>query len=251
MIFLATDFGLTGPYLGQVRAVLAQRCPEQAVIDLFADLPVFQPALSAPLLAAYTRDLPSGSLVLGVVDPDVGGERDGVILQADGLWFVGPDNGLFSLVARWARERAAWRLSVPPGASASFHGRDVFAPAAAILARGGLPEGTTVLDPGRLDRPDFPNDLPRIIYLDTYGNALTGIRASSLGPHDTLALESSVLPRARTFCDLDKGEPFCYRNANGLMEIAVNQGRADQKLALHLGTPVRVIAATAGVSVRG
>jgi len=137
MIVLCTDFGPTGPYLGQVKAVLARAAPAVPVIDLFADLPAFAPRLSAYLLAAYADWFEAGDVILAVVDPGVGGPRGALVVEADGRWFVGPDNGLLELVLRRA-ERArcfaiTWR---PPALSATFHGRDLFAPVAARLADG-------------------------------------------------------------------------------------------------------------------
>jgi S-adenosylmethionine hydrolase len=105
MIVLFTDFGLEGPYTGQMKAVLHRLAPGIPVIDLFADAPCFDARRSAYLLAAYAEALPSGSVILGVVDPGVGGKRLAIALEADGHWFVGPDNGLGELFWRRARRR--------------------------------------------------------------------------------------------------------------------------------------------------
>jgi hypothetical protein len=104
MIVLFTDFGLSGPYTGQMKAVLHQMAPGMPVIDLFADAPVGNPKASAYLLAAYAAWFPAGSVFLCVVDPGVGGARPAMILEADGRWYVGPGNGLFELVQRRAGE---------------------------------------------------------------------------------------------------------------------------------------------------
>src|SRR5262245_5142495 len=98
MIVLFTDFGLSGPYTGQMKAVLGQMAPGTPVIDLFADAPVGNPKASAYLLAAYAAWFTTGTIFLCVVDPGVGGARLPVIVEADGRWFVGPDNGLFELI---------------------------------------------------------------------------------------------------------------------------------------------------------
>ena len=137
MIFIFTDFGLEGPYVGQMKAVLACEAPGVPVIDLFADLPAFDAQAAAYLLAAYGGRLPAGGVCLSVIDPGVGGARAPLALSADGRWYVGPDNGLFAIVARRAESLEAWRITWrPAGLSASFHGRDLFAPVAARLARG-------------------------------------------------------------------------------------------------------------------
>ncbi|HEY1300948.1 MAG TPA: SAM-dependent chlorinase/fluorinase [Stellaceae bacterium] len=242
MIVLFTDFGLTGPYIGQVKAVLHREAPGSAVIDLFADLPPGRPQPAAYLLAAYGVWFPPGSVFVAVVDPGVGGSRAAVAVEADGRFYVGPDNGLFELVLRRAESfrgrHIEWR---PERLSATFHGRDLFAPAAARLARGNADAG--LLREGPLGRfPDWPDELPEIVYIDGFGNAMTGMRAAALPPRATLAVGGRALPRARTFSDVGVGEPFWYENSNGLAELAVNGGRAEKVLDLAIGSPVAVLA---------
>lgn len=110
MIALCTDFGLSGPYTGQVKAVLARMAPDAPVVDLFADLPAFAPQLAAYLLAAYSARFEPGDVILAVVDPGVGSARKALVVEADGLWLVGPDNGLFEPTLRRARTWRAWQL---------------------------------------------------------------------------------------------------------------------------------------------
>lgn len=241
MIALFTDFGLGGPYTGQMKAVLLEMAPGVALVDLFADAPAGDPKASAYLLAAYAAWFPEGTVFLCVVDPGVGGERPAVIVEADRRWYVGPGNGLFELVSRRARKTQsfdiAWR---PKTLSASFHGRDLFAPVAAILARGDKPPGAPRAD-GADRRPDWPDDLAEVVYVDHYGNAMTGLRATVLSPGAKLAVAGRVLEGARTFGDRPPGTAFWYENSNELAEIAVNQGRADRELGLSIGTPVEVV----------
>jgi hypothetical protein len=235
MIFLFTDFGLAGPYLGQVEAVLLRAAPGQPVINLFADAPAFDPKAAAYLLAGYAADLPESAVVLAVVDPGVGSGRLPIVLSAGGRWYVGPDNGLLSAVARRAADTRAWRITWrPPRLSASFHGRDLFAPVAAELARGTL----LTSRPRAVPVEDWPEDLAEIVYVDGYGNAITGVRAAVLGPDDVLRAGERRIARARTFCEVAPGAAFWYENANGLAEIAVNRGRADQALGLGVGSEI-------------
>ena len=242
MIALFTDFGLEGPYTGQMKAVLHAMAPGVPVIDLFADAPRGDPRASAYLLAAYSAWFPEGTVFLAVVDPGVGGERPAVVVEAGGRWFVGPGNGLFELVCRRARQARClgieWR---PRSLSASFHGRDLFAPVAAMIARGDHPQGRPI-DERRVRRPDWPHDLAEIVYVDRYGNAMTGLRASALPQSAKLVAAGRALDSARTFSDRPQGEAFWYENANGLAEIAVNRGRADRDLGLAVGTPVEIVA---------
>jgi S-adenosylmethionine hydrolase len=110
MIVLFTDFGLHGPYTGQMKAVLHRMAPGTPVIDLFADAPVGNARASAYLLAAYAAWFPAGSVFLSVVDPGVGGRRPAMILRADCRWYVGPGNGLFELIQRRAGNASSWDI---------------------------------------------------------------------------------------------------------------------------------------------
>lgn len=238
-IVLFTDFG-PGPYVGQMKAVLWRLAPEARVIDLFDDAPAHDPMLSAYLLAAYGPEMPDGAVILAIVDPGVGGKRAPVAVEADGRWYVGPDNGLMVLVARRAKRARAFDIAWRPDLlSASFHGRDLFAPVAAGLAMNGKPPGAEHGIDTLIGR-DWPDDLPRIVYIDRFGNAMTGLRAANLDPDTALVLAGRRLTRARTFSDLPVGTPFWYENANGLAEIAVNQGRADRVLAIGVGDTLAV-----------
>lgn len=236
MIHLFTDFGLEGPYLGEMEAVLRRASPELPVVNLMADAPAFSPRPVAYLLAALAERLEPGDVLLGVVDPGVGSERRPVAVEADGRWFVGPDNGLFELVGRRAaRVRGfaiAWR---PARLSASFHGRDLFAPVAARLARG----ATDGLEPAALTPfPDWPDDLAEVVYVDRYGNAMTGLRAAPL-PRDAVLLAAGQrLAHAPTFSAVPPGTPFWYANSSGLAEIAARGASAASLLGLAVGSAV-------------
>jgi len=240
MIVLFTDFGSTGPYTGQLKAVLYGQAPGVPLADLFCDAPSFNPRASAYLLAAFVNEFPSGSVFLCVVDPGVGGKRLPLVMRADGCWFVGPGNGLFNIVARRAEALEVWQITwLPERLSASFHGRDLFAPVAARLARGEQPPGK-LLHSGVL-QSDWPDDLFEVIYIDHFGNAMTGIRAVSLSSINSLKIRDKILGHARTFSDVREGEAFWYENANGLVEIAVNQGNAAHELGLSVGITISCI----------
>ncbi len=241
MIVLVTDFGLEGPYVGQMKAVLQARAPSIPVVDLFADVPAFEPQLAAYLLAAYAGEFAEGTVFLCVVDPGVGSARPPVIAEADGRRFVGPGNGLFELVLRRAATRALRRIDwKPERLSASFHGRDLFAPVAAVLATGqGVPATELPFD-GTRPGADWPDELARIVYVDRYGNAMTGWRASATGAKTRVLVGDRVIERARTFSAVKPGQAFWYENASGLVEIAVNRGRAGDLLGLGVGAAVAV-----------
>lgn len=251
MIVLFTDFGLEGPYVGQVKAVLHSASPETMVIDLFSDAPAHDPKASSYLLGTYGDRFPDGSVFLAVVDPGVGGERRALVVRTTRHWYVGPDNGLAEILIRRAGGASVSDVTVweiiwkPESCSASFHGRDIFAPVAARLARGEKPdadkENFRQLESTLIRRPDWPDDLSEIVYIDRFGNAMTGIRGGSLERGQTLAVDGNPLIRVETFTDVSPGDMFCYENANGLMEIAVNQGRADQILGLRIGGRISIM----------
>jgi len=238
MIVLFSDFGPAGPYVGQMVAALHRTgAVTVPVIELLSDAPAHDPESAAYLLAALAPEFPPGAVFLAVVDPGVGGARPPVAVRAGGQWFVGPGNGLFEIVARRAGDAAAWRITQEPERlSASFHGRDLFAPVVAAIA-GGNPVPGDPLSWEAIARPDWPDDLARIIYIDHFGNAMTGLRAATLSKTDILEAEGARIAPARTFSDVAPGAPFWYENANGLAEIAVNRGRA-AALGLAIGSTV-------------
>lgn len=243
MIILFTDFGL--PYTGQIKAVLHQEAPGVPIIDLFTDAP--EPMAAAYLLRAYGEDFPPGSVFLSVVDPGVGGPRKPSVVEAGGRWYVGPDNGLFEMVVRHAEGCARWWeiTWMPEHLSASFHGRDLFAPVAARIAGGEEPAKEpwplgTERPLGEIRRPHWPDDLPRVVYVDGFGNAVTGIRAASVSEEARILAAGRRLERAATFGDVPPGHAFWYGNANGLVEISVNQGSAAAVLGLELGSEVTI-----------
>jgi S-adenosylmethionine hydrolase len=240
MIVLFTDFGLAGPYTGQMQAVLQRDAPGIPVVSLFADAPAGRPKPGAYLLAAYAAWFAPGTVLLCVVDPGVGSHRRAVIAEADGRFYVGPDNGLFELVLRRAARPRLWQIAwTPPALSASFHGRDLFAPVAARLASGDPVESLArpvAIEP----RPDWPDDLAEIVYIDHYGNALTGLRGGTVDATAKLRLGRRAIAPTRTFSAAPAGQAFWYVNSNGLVEIAVNGGRADTVLGLEIGGRVRV-----------
>lgn len=240
MIVLFTDFGWCGPYVGQMKAVLHTHAPGTPVVDLMHDAPAFNPRAAAYLLPAYAAGFPAGTIFLAVVDPGVGSERPACMLHADERWYVGPDNGLFNEVARGAKRlnwyEIGWR---PQHLSATFHGRDLFAPIAAMIATNAEIEATEVDARDRI-RSDWPSDLAEIVYIDAFGNCVTGMRAQMLDVQVRLHVRGRTLRFARTFADVEPGQAFWYANANGLVEIAINRGDAAKALGLAIGDKLAV-----------
>lgn len=240
MIALFTDFGVSGPYAGQMKAVIHEMAPLLRVIDLMHDAPLCDPRASAYLLASLTPGFPSETVFVCVVDPGVGSDREAIIVDTDRHRFVGPQNGLLSIVAQRAKQVRAYEIEFDRDrVSASFHGRDVFAPAAAqIFCEDGFQGPEFPIE--TVMRPDWPDDLAEIIYIDHFGNAITGLRASTFPETALLEIAGYQLSAARTFSDVAPGTAIWYENSNGLVEIAVNQGRADE-LGLAIGSPLAIL----------
>ena len=238
MIALFTDFGWQGPYVGQLHAVLHQQAPGLPVVDLMHDAPAFDIQASAYLLAALVEPFPAGTVFVGVVDPGVGTDRRGAVVEADGRWFVGPDNGLFQALAQRAEALRWWDITYrPERLSDSFHGRDLFAPVAARVVTDREVPGNSV-DPADRLLAGWPAELEQVIYEDQFGNAMTGIRGGTMPKTSRLQVRDQALHYRRTFGEAEPGEAFWYVNSSGLVEIAVNQGSAVRQLALALGQEV-------------
>jgi S-adenosyl-L-methionine hydrolase (adenosine-forming) len=270
-IGLLTDYGLDDTYVGVMKAVIAGLAPRARIIDLtHAILPgdIQQGAFRLWQTAAF---LPHGSIVVAVVDPGVGTSRRGIAAVWDRLTVVAPDNGLLTYLLAEGRPRQAVALEDPayqlPHLSATFHGRDVFAPAAAHLARGLRLEklGPPVRDLVRFDWPrlelmEGPRLRGQLLHHDHFGNWVTSLgRLSEVEgdlelapwlpscPPARLPLMARLrallptglaLPVQRTFADAPAGTVLAYIGSEGLLEIAVNQGSAAATLPLQSGQEI-------------
>jgi hypothetical protein len=221
--------------------VLAIQAPNVPVLNLVSNAPAADPRRAAYLLAALAEELPEASVVLGIVDPGVGGGRLPVVLEASGRRYVGPDNGLFSRAVARDPAARAWRIDWRPGRlSASFHGRDLFAPVAARLATG-APVPLTEVPVGSLVGGDWPDEIAEVIYADAYGNLYTGLRGDRVADSAVVELGGCSARRGSTFSAVPAGELFWYRNSCGLVEVAANGASARDRLRLGTGAAVRVL----------
>ena len=241
MIYLFTDFGYQGPYVGELHAVLARMLPDIRIIDLMHDAPVFNSRASAYLLNALSGQFQSGDLCLAVVDPGVGmAERRALLIEADGVRYCGPDNGLLSQIVRTASnvqcQEILWR---PQQLSASFHGRDVFAPALALHALGEEMQ-TRSISATEIYGREWPLQLDEVIYFDHFGNAVIGRSTETIQQLDILQIGDTSIQYARTFAEVAPGDVFWYENSMGLVEVAINQGSAKEELGLTIGKVVSV-----------
>ena len=239
MIVLFTDFGADDIYVGQLKAALLEHLsPGVAIVDLFHSVPRFAVRAGAHLLAALAGHFPAGAVFVAVVDPGVGTARDAAVVYADEKWYVGPDNGLLSVVSARATNRRTSRIVWRPQAlPASFHGRDLFAPVAALIAQNRLPPDRVQEIEGLSVQFDA-DDLSEVVYVDHFGNALTGLRAASVTPAATIAARGHKLSHARVFGEAPVGEAFWYENSIGLVEIAANRASAAERLAIGVGDAI-------------
>jgi S-adenosyl-L-methionine hydrolase (adenosine-forming) len=264
VIVFLTDYGLSDPFVGVCHGVIAARCPEARVIDLSHGIPPQDVRTGATVLARSLPFLPAGVL-LAVVDPGVGGARRGVAVRAGaGQLLVGPDNGLLTPAAaaaggaRAAVDLAGSAYALTP-VSATFHGRDVFAPVAARLARGGvaLADAGDPLDPDGLVALELPRArlddgvlVTHAIYADRFGNVQLDADDSdldSLGLEPGQGLELRVAggrpARARyvrTFADANAGQLLLYRDSYQRLAVAVNQGSAASRLGVAIDDELRI-----------
>ena len=241
MIALFTDYGPGSLYAGQVKAVLERDAPGHPVIDLMHDAPATHIMPSAYLLERLTHFLPQDAIVLAVVDPTVGSARVPCIVNADGRRFVGPDNGLFEMVMRSASDVSFEVITWEPEWRVydTFHGRDLFAPVAARLAAG-MPVETQIRGMDEVWRDPYPDDLEEIIYIDGFGNAMTGMRAASVPESATIEIGDWYFDHQRIFAEAGVGMPFWYANSLDLVEVAVGFGSAAEQFGLGIGTKIAV-----------
>ena len=231
-VFVFTDFGYAGPYVGQMTAAILAVAPKARIINLMHDAPPMRADLAAYLLAACFRSLPVGAVVVAVVDPGVGGERDALMVEAQGLTLIGPDNGLLSRIPGIdAVQRIDWRPAV---LSSSFHGRDLFAPAAAMTVLAERVPGTTMAIE-RMIGSDWSEDLFQLVYVDGFGNLMSGVAGKNINKNNLVHAAGREIAYAETFCRVRPGQLFWYVNSLGLVEIAANGGSAAAMLPLALG----------------
>ena len=240
-----TDFGSQDIYVGQLHAAAKKTGSDCPLVDLFHDVNSFDIHAGASLLAAMLDYLPHNAIVVGVVDPGVGGKRLPIAVELGERWLVGPDNGLFSRSIAWSTfEAQYWTLETPIDAAETFHGRDLFLPAAIELAGGKLGTIRRVDDSGNIftyrDAEKINSDDHRVIHIDHYGNLISGIRERATTPHQTVEIGGRVLAHADYYECVPVGECFWYINSIGLLEISANQASAARSLDVKGGAEIVV-----------
>ena len=247
---LLTDFGLADHYVGVLHAVLASDAPGAARVDLSHGVPPGDVWTASFLLRCAWDHLPDHAVVLAVIDPGVGGERRPVAVLRDDRWLVAPDNGLAAAAGAPAEAVVLdWRRMGLPEPSRTFHGRDLFAPAAARIARGDDPNslGDSV-DPVSLVASPLPEPVPieggfraTVLHVDRFGNVVTNLPAAAV-PAGATAWYGAPLGarRVATYSDARAGEVVVIDGSSGLLELAVNCSSAAELANLGRGDTVEI-----------
>jgi S-adenosylmethionine hydrolase len=261
IITLATDFGTQDGYVAAMKGVIARLAPDARVVDIAHDIPRHDVAHAAWVIATSALEFPPGTVHVVVVDPGVGGARADVIVRSRGHLFVGPDNGTFAYVAPvpvkppspYDRKPAAaatpgepdgcWTIANPPfraaAVSPTFHGRDVFAPAAAALAGGAAPSSAGAVHKlaGALVWPaTATDDEGVIVHIDRFGNLISNLRPGQGMRH--VIVRGMKIDLKKTYADAGAGDVLAYVGSAGTIEVAVSGGDAARILELARGTPI-------------
>lgn len=241
IITLLTDFGTADGYVGEVKGVMLAAAPEVAVVDISHEIGPQDVEGARLALARYWRRFPPGTVHVVVVDPGVGSERAALAVFAAERFLVGPDNGVLS-PALLVPGASAIQLEIPASAAPTFHGRDVFAPAAAALARGvsletlGVPATDVVIrrTPEPVRNPDG-SLLGVVLTVDRFGNLITNLVGLGGG---SITIADVTLPVVRTYADVEPGTAVALVGSSGLLEVAVREGSAAQRFGASRGTSV-------------
>jgi len=243
IITLLTDFGLVDSYVAELKAALLQQPHGAALIDITHQVPPGDVRAAQYLFARSWHRFPAGTVHLIVVDPGVGTARRILAAEAEGHYFVAPDNGVLSSLPEGARFVA---LPVPPSAAPTFQSRDLFAPAAARLAIGTALThlGTLITDPVRAPLPaprlDGVTLIGEVLYVDRFGSLVTNIAGTEVESGVRIKVEGTdVGALRRTYGDVEPGQLLAYVGSDGRVEVAVRGGSAARLLGVGVGAEVR------------
>jgi S-adenosyl-L-methionine hydrolase (adenosine-forming) len=235
VITLLTDFGTVDGYVGEMKGVILSRAPDAEIVDIAHDIPAQDVERGRLTLARIWRRFPAGTIHVVVVDPGVGSSRAALAVASEERFLIGPDNGVLSpaLLATSAR---VVELPIPSNASATFHGRDIFAPAAAALARGealealGAPAKPPIIkrtaEP--VHRADGSID-GEVVVVDRFGNAVTNLIGMRGG---TIEVGAVKIPVRHAYAEVEPGELVALVGSTGFIEVAVRDGDAAKRLGL-------------------
>jgi hypothetical protein len=257
IITLTTDFGLKDPYVAEMKAAILNISSNATIVDVTHDVAQFNIRMGAYVLASAAPYFPEGTIHVAVVDPGVGTRRQSILIQTEHGFFVGPDNGLLILAAEHQGIRSIHEIANPklmlPQVSSTFHGRDVFAPAAAHLANGVSPAefGSEIRD---AVKPDFAKVTLRegvmigeVLHVDNFGNIITNISEKEVVRIRGAGVVNVELPNQKLklkFCiaygEAKSQEPLALIGSHNYLEIALNQGNAAEKFKASPGDKIKI-----------
>jgi S-adenosylmethionine hydrolase len=255
IISLTTDFGLKDPYVAEMKAVLLSICPDARIVDISHEVSKFDVRMGAFVLACAVPYFPNGTIHVAVVDPNVGTRRRPLLIQTKNAFYVGPDNGLLVLAANAQAIEHIHQITNPklmlPETSNTFHGRDVFAPAAAYLANGASPEefGPKIK---KIATPSFVEVLKKentlvgeVLYIDSFGNIITNLKEREL---EAMGIKEAVnmklentrlkLKLCKTYAEVKKQKLLALIGSHNFLEISINQGNAAKRFKVKNGDKV-------------
>jgi len=244
LVTLTTDFGLRDSYAAEMKAVILKISPNAMVVDITHQIDKFDVTMGAYVLASASPQFPDGTVHVAVVDPGVGTKRRPIIVQTDKCFFVGPDNGVLALAVKsiGGKTRIYGITNsefMSPKISSTFHGRDIFAPAAAYLAKGISP-AEFGLETHQMMLPKFAKIIRRgdalegqVIHIDDFGNIITSFTGEELKTmeikeklHVKVGGIELTLLLCMTYGDVEKRQPLAIIGSHNFLEISVNQGNA-------------------------
>jgi S-adenosylmethionine hydrolase len=241
LVTLLTDFGTADGYVAEMKGVLLTGAPTAQLVDVSHDVPAQDVEIARLTFARYWRRFPVGTVHVVVVDPDVGTARKALAIESDGRFAVGPDNGVLSPAMLVPGARAV-ALEIPMGAAPTFHGRDVFAPAAVRLLNGTpLDElGTAYSDAALRRTPEAQRRFDGgqdglVLGVDRFGNLITNLTGRGEG---TVEIAGRLLRIVRTYGDVGEGDLLALVGSHGLIEVALRGGNAARTLGIGRGEPV-------------
>lgn len=256
ILTLTTDFGLNDHYVGAMKAVILGISPDVRLVDISHEIPPQDIMAAAWVMRNAAMYFPPKTVHLVVVDPGVGTDRDPVIIEMEDQFFVGPDNGIFSLIAD-AFEYSATKLTNPEywekRTSGTFHGRDIFAPVAAHLTKGipvsNFGEKITEIVTYRWAIPIADKDGIQgwIVHIDRFGNLISNIPKSMLvsilgNRNFKIYVGNTILDEILpTFGAVHDGEPVAYIGSSDVLEIAINKGNAEEMLGVQKGAQISIV----------
>ena len=254
MITLTTDFGLKDPYVAEMKGVILTINPNANLIDITHEVEKFNIRIGAFILASAAPYFPKGTVHVAVVDPDVGTERRAILVQTKSGFFVGPDNGVLMLATQAQGIEHIYEIANPkfmlPQVSCTFHGRDIFAPAAAHLYKGVAPQefGSEVTDAvtPKFAAVEHKNGtlFGEVLHVDGFGNVITNIPKNEVPTSDTVKVKlhhvSLQLNLAKTYAQTKPQEPIALVGSHGFLELALNQGSFAEKHRVNAGDKVQV-----------